>query len=249
MHRSDFRAAGGKRQGIEEVTVERHFDEELHALDEKLLTMARLVEESIALAVKSLKDRNEAYAQDVLKREAPINLLDVDIDELCMRLLALRQPMASDLRFITAGMKIGAELERMGDLAVNIAEVTLDLLKVPPLKPLIDIPRMAAVAQSMVKDSLNAFVNRDEKLAREVCLRDDEVDSLNDQIFREVLTYMMNDPTTINRAVGLILVGRHLERIADHATNIGEDVIFMVAGKTIKHHIEEIRRAAPAKTT
>jgi phosphate transport system protein len=189
--------------------MERHFDGELNALNEKLLHMARLV---------------------------------VDIDELCMKLLALRQPMAGDLRFITSGMKIGAELERMGDLAVNIAEVSLDLLKVLPLKPLIDIPRMAAVAQSMVKDSLNAFVNRDEKLARAVCERDDEVDSLNDQIFRELLTYMMNDPTTINRAVGLILIGRHLERIADHATNIGEDVIFMVAGKTIKHHIEEIRR-------
>jgi phosphate transport system protein len=222
--------------------MERHFDGELNALNEKLLHMARLVEESIALSVRSLKDRNEDYAHEVLRKEEMVNLLDVDIDELCMKLLALRQPMAGDLRFITSGMKIGAELERMGDLAVNIAEVSLELLKVPPLKPLIDIPRMAAVAQSMVKDSLNAFVNRDEKLARAVCERDDEVDSLNDQIFRELLTYMMNDPTTINRAVGLILIGRHLERIADHATNIGEDVIFMVAGKTIKHHIEEIRR-------
>ena len=227
--------------------MERHFDEELQSLNEKLLRMARLVEESIALAVKSLKDRNEIFAQDVLKREGPINLLDIDVDEQCMKLLALRQPMASDLRFITSGMKIGTELERMGDLAVNIAEVTLGLLRLPELKPLIDIPRMAAVAQGMVKDSLNAFVNRDEKLARDVCLRDDEVDSLNNQVFRELLTYMMDDPTTINRAVGLILVGRHLERIADHATNIGEDVIFMVAGKTIKHHIEEIRREAAAK--
>jgi len=134
----------------------------------------------------------------------------------------------------------------MGELAVNIAEVTLALLKVPPLKPLIDIPRMAGVALGMVKDALNAFVNRDEKLAREVLLRDDEVDSMNDQVFRELLTYMMEDPSTINRAVGLILVGRHLERIADHATNIGEDVIFMVAGTTIKHHIEEIRRSGGA---
>jgi phosphate transport system protein len=221
--------------------MERHFDGELNALNEKLLHMARLVEESIALAVRSLKDRNEDFAREVLRKEEKVNLLDVDIDELCMKLLALRQPMAGDLRFITSGMKIGAELERMGDLAVNIAEVSLDLLKVPPLKPLIDIPRMAAVAQSMVKDSLNAFVSRDEKLARAVCERDDEMDSLNDQVFRELLTYMMNDQSTINRAVGLIL-GRHLERIADHATNIGEDVIFMVAGKTIKHHIEEIRR-------
>jgi phosphate transport system protein len=222
--------------------MERHFDAELNVLNEKLLHMARLVEESIARSVQSLKDRNEDYALEVLRKEQDVNLLDVDIDELCMKLLALRQPMAGDLRFITSGMKIGAELERMGDQAVNIAEVSLELLKVPPLKPLIDIPRMAALAQSMVKDSLNAFVNRDEKLARAVCERDDEMDSLNDQVFRELLTYMMNDQSTINRAVGLILIGRHLERIADHATNIGEDVIFMVAGKTIKHHIEEIRR-------
>ncbi len=222
--------------------MERHFDAELNVLNEKLLHMARLVEESIARSVQSLKDRNENYALEVLRKEQDVNLLDVEIDELCMKLLALRQPMAGDLRFITSGMKIGAELERMGDLAVNIAEVSLDLLKVPPLKPLIDIPRMAALAQGMVKDSLNAFVNRDEKLARAVCERDDEMDSLNDQVFRELLTYMMNDQSTINRAVGLILIGRHLERIADHATNIGEDVIFMVAGKTIKHHIEEIRR-------
>jgi phosphate transport system protein len=227
--------------------MERHFDGELNALNEKLLHMARLVEESIALSVRSLKDRNEDYAREVLRKEEVVNFLDVDIDELCMKLLALRQPMAGDLRFITSGMKIGAELERMGDLAVNIAEVSLDLLKVRPLKPLIDIPRMAAVAQSMVKDSLNAFVNRDEKLARSVCERDDEVDSLNDQIFRELLTYMMNDQSTINRAVGLILIGRHLERIADHATNIGEDVIYLVIGKTIKHHIEEIRRESGVK--
>ena len=222
--------------------MERQFDAELNTLNEKLLHMARLAEESVALAVKSLKERNEAFAQDVLRRETDVNLLEIDIDELCMRLLALRQPVASDLRFITSAMKIGSDLERVGDLAVNIAEVSLELLKQPPLKPLIDIPRMASLAQSMVKDALNAFVNRNEVLARVVCERDDEVDSLNDQVFRELLTYMMNDPSTINRAVGLILIGRHLERIADHATNIGEDVIYLVLGKTIKHHIEEIRR-------
>jgi len=222
--------------------MERQFDAELNTLNEKLLHMARLAEESVALAVKSLKERNEAFAQDVLRRETDVNLLEIEIDELCMRLLALRQPVASDLRFITAAMKIGSDLERVGDLAVNIAEVSLELLKQPPLKPLIDIPRMASLAQSMVKDALNAFVNRNEVLARVVCERDDEVDSLNDQVFRELLTYMMNDPSTINRAVGLILIGRHLERIADHATNIGEDVIYLVLGKTIKHHIEEIRR-------
>jgi phosphate transport system protein len=129
-------------------------------------------------------------------------------------------------------------LERIGDQAVNIAERTLELLKLPLLKPLIDIPRMADLAQNMVKDSINAFVNRDEKLARDVCQRDDEVDDLNDQIFRELLTYMMQDPSNISRAVDFILVGRHVERIADHATNISEDVIYYVKGKTIKHHCE-----------
>jgi phosphate transport system protein len=227
--------------------MEREFDAELNALNEKLFHMARLAEESVDLSVKSLKERNEALAQDVFKREGNINLLEIEIDELCMRLLALRQPVAGDLRFITSAMRIGSELERVGDLAVNIAEVSAGLIKQPPLKPLIDIPRMASLAQGMIKDSLNAFVHRDEKLARAVCERDDEVDSLNDQIFRELLTYMMNDRSTINRAVGLILIGRHLERIADHATNIGEDVIYLVLGKSIKHHIEEIRRQAAAR--
>jgi phosphate transport system protein len=158
-----------------------------------------------------------------------------------MRLLALRQPMAADLRFITSAMKIGSDLERIGDLAVNIAERTLEILKYPQLKPLIDIPRMAALAQNMVRDVINAFVNGDAELAQNVCTRDDQVDKLNDQIFRELLTYMLEDASTIHRAVDLILIGRHLERIADHATNIGEDVIYMVRGKTIKHHIEEGR--------
>jgi len=219
--------------------MERQFDEELKGLSEKLLNMAGRVEESIALSVKALKDRKEELARDVLLREEKINILEIEIDESCMKLLALRQPMAGDLRFITSAMKIAAELERMGDQAVNIAERSLELIKHPQLKPLIDIPRMAVMAQDMVRDSLNAFINRDELLARSVCERDDDVDCLNDQVFRELLTYMMEDPETINRAVDLILVGRHLERIADHATNIGEDVIYMVKGKTIKHHIEE----------
>ncbi len=221
--------------------MERPFDEELKALKEKLLEMASRAEEQIALAVRALKDREEKLACRVLEREEAINLLDIEIDEMGLRLLALRQPMAADLRFITSGLKIGSDLERIGDLAVNIAERTLDLLKSPQLKPLIDIPRISAMAQDMVRDALNAFVNGDDKLAREVCERDDAVDKLNDQVFRELLTYMMQDPGTIARAVDLILVGRHLERIADHATNIGEDVIYMVRGKTIKHHFEEGR--------
>ncbi len=219
--------------------MERRFDEELNTLKEGLLRMASLTEESIILAVKSLKDRKEELAREVLKKEENINLLDIEIDELCLKLLALRQPMATDLRFITSAMKISSDLERIADQSVNIAERSLELINFPLLKPLIDIPRMANLAQSMVKDAINAFINRDDKLARSVCQRDDEVDSLNDQIFRELLTYMMQDPSTIRRAVDLILVGRHLERIADHATNIGEDVIYYVKGKTIKHLWEQ----------
>ncbi|MFQ6108426.1 MAG: phosphate signaling complex protein PhoU [Candidatus Aminicenantales bacterium] len=215
--------------------MKRPFDEELNTLKERLLRMASLAEESITLAVKSLKDRKEGLAREVFKREKTINLLDIEIDELCLKLLALRQPMAVDLRFITSAMKIVSELERIGDQAVNIAERSLDLIKLPLLKPLIDIPRMAALAQDMVKDAIDAFINRDDRLAKDVCERDDEVDNLNNQIFRELLTYMMQDPSTIRRAVDLILVGRHLERIADHATNIAEDIIYYVKGKTIKH--------------
>ena len=210
--------------------MERHFDEELKDLKEKLLRMAGLAEDSIAKAVKALKDRDEALVGQVFEQEERINLLEIEIEEVCLRLLALRQPMAGDLRFIASAMKIGSELERIGDQSVNIAERTTELLKVPLLKPLIDIPRMAGLAQAMVVDSINAFVNRDAELARQICARDDEVDQINHQIFRELLTYMMEDPATIPRAVELILIGRHLERIADHATNIGEDVIYLVKG-------------------
>jgi phosphate transport system protein len=224
--------------------MERFFDEELKNLKEKLLRMAGLVEESIELAIEALKDQKEEPARQVLCHETEINTLDVEVDEACLRLMALRQPMAGDLRFITSAMKITSELERMGDLAVNVAEQALILAKLPQLKPLIDIPRMARLAQAMVRDSINAFVNRDEALARSVCERDDEVDNLDEQIFRELLTYMMEDPASIKRAVALILVSRNIERMADHATNVGEDVIYLAKGKTIKHHVDRKREAA-----
>jgi len=229
--------------------MERMFDEELKNLKEMLLRMAGLVEESIELAIEALKEQKEAPAQEVLKNEERINLFDVEVDEACLRLMALRQPMAGDLRFITSAMKIDSELERMGDLAVNVAEQSLILSKLPLLKPLIDIPRMARLAQAMVRDAINAFINHDEALARSVCERDDEVDALDDQIFRELLTYMMEDPATIARAVALILVSRNLERMADHATNIGEDVIYLVKGKTIKHHIDRKRESGSVRPT
>jgi len=219
--------------------MERHFDEELTELNKQLLRMTSLVEEAICVSIKALVERKDDLAGEVIKRDEAINMLEIEIDELCLRLLALYQPKAIDLRFITSAMKINNDLERIADQAVNIAERTQEIIKQPLLKPLIDIPRMATIAQKMVKDSIDALVNKDEALARDVCKRDDEVDNLNDQIFRELLTYMIQDPKTITRAVELILVGRHLERIADHATNIAEDVIYFIHGKDIRHHLEE----------
>jgi phosphate transport system protein len=218
--------------------MERHLDEEFDLLKEKLLRMAALTEDAISLSISSLKDRKEELAQKVLEQEEEINLLDVEMDDLCLTILARQQPMASDLRFLASVFRISSELERIADQAVNIAQRSLELLKSPTLKPLIDIPRMAQMAQKMVKDSIDAFIQKDADLAKNVCERDDEVDELNDQIFRELLTYMMQDTSSIKRAVDLILIGRHLERIADHATNISEDVIYFVKGKTIKHHCE-----------
>ncbi len=219
--------------------MQRHFDEELTLLNHEILRMGGLVEEAIGKALKALVERDATLAQTVIRSDDPINLLEVEIEERALQLIALHQPAASDLRLLAMVLKINNDLERMGDQAVNIAERTLELLKEPLLKPLIDIPRMAQLAQAMVKDSLDAFVRRDAQLARDVCRRDDEVDRLNDQVFRELLTYMMGEPKTITRAVDLILVGRHLERIADHATNIAEDVVYLVQGKTVKHHLEE----------
>ena len=218
--------------------METQFQKELEELKENLLKMAAMVEEAIQTAVQSLVQRNSDLAQKTFEGENKINAMEITIEDMCLRLLALRQPMAADLRFITAAMKIITDLERMGDQAVNIAERAISLNQEPQLKPYIDIPRMAEIAQSMVKDVLDAFVNHDSKLARSVCQRDDLVDGLNDQVFRELLTYMMSDPKTTTRAVHLMIVCRCLERIADHATNIAEDVIFMVDALVIKHHAD-----------
>jgi phosphate transport system protein len=220
------------------MSTETQFQRELERLKEHLLKMATLVEGTISMAVQALVKRDSEMAEEVFKKENQINEMEIAIDDLCLKLLALRQPMAVDLRFITSAMKIITDLERMGDQAVNIAERALTLNQEPQLKPYIDIPRMAEITQSMVKDVLDAFVQRDAKLARSVCERDDLVDGLNDQVFRELLTYMIADPKTITRAVHLIIVCRCLERIADHATNIAEDVIFMVEALVIKHHAD-----------
>jgi len=219
--------------------MERHFDEELKNLKQKLLQMADTAQEMIGLSIKSLVERNEAYAQDVFVLEEKVNHIEIEVEDAALRLLALRQPAARDLRLLTAVLKINNDLERVADQAVNISEISIFLLKEPPLKPLIDIPHMAHLAQKMIKNSIDAFVRHDSKLAKEVCSDDDEVDRINDQIFRELLTYMMEDARSVTRAVDLILVSRNLERIADHATNISEDVIFIEEGKNIKHHFQD----------
>jgi len=213
-----------------------HFESELQALRNQLLTMGALVEERVHQAVHALVHRREEEAERVIAADKEINDLQIDIDDRALRLLATQSPLAVDLRLITSTMKINANLERMGDQAVNVAENVLKLLPHPPLKPLIDIPRMAEIAKKMTRDSLDAFVNRDPDLARDVLRRDDEVDLLKDQIFRELLTYMMADPGTISRALSLILISRNLERIADHATNIAEDVIFIAEARDVRHH-------------
>jgi phosphate transport system protein len=219
--------------------MERHFDDELKDLRQKLLGMADTAQEMIGLAVKALVERKKELTDRVFQLEETVNHTEIEIEEEVLRLMALRQPIARDLRLLTAVLKINNDLERMGDQAVNISETVEFLLKEPPLKPLIDIPQMASLAQKMIKGSIEAFVHEDTKHAEQVCRDDDEVDRLNDQLFRELLTYMIQDPKNITRSLDLILISRNLERIADHATNIAEDVVFIVEGKNIKHHIQE----------
>ena len=215
--------------------MQRHFHEELEALKQTLLAMGGLVEDQIRRVMKALLERDDVMAQEVVERDRQVNTYDVEVDEQCVSLLALYQPAAGDLRFITTAMKIVTDLERIGDQAVNIAQRVLELNREPQLKPYIDLPRMAEQAQRMVKESLDAFVARDTALARQVCGEDSEVDLLKEQIFRELLTFMMEDPRTIPRAIRLILISRFMERVADHATNIAEMVIYMVEGKMVRH--------------
>jgi len=211
------------------------FDEELRALKERILKIGSLVETAIHMSVQSLVERNSELAREVIKKDHHINALDIEIDEDCIRLIALRQPKARDLRFITTAMKITTDLERMGDLAVNIAERALELNEQPQLKPYIDIPRMADISQGMVRDSLDALVRECTNLPYEVIKRDNEVDQLTVQVFNELLLYMIQDPATISRAMRITYVAKYLERIADHATNIAEMVIYLCQGKMIRH--------------
>jgi phosphate transport system protein len=216
-----------------------HFQEELEQLKSRLLEMGGLAEDRVRSAVKALVDRDASMVDMVLSGDHPINQLHIEIDGRCFRMLALHQPMAVDLRAIMSAVKINTDLERVGDLAINIAEAVLRYLGHAPVKELIDIPKMADIAQNMLRDALDAYVRRDTALAQAVLDQDDALDGLKTLVFRELLTYMLRDAQTIEPALDLILISRHLERIGDHATNIAEDVIFMVSARDVRHHASE----------
>ena len=221
--------------------MERIFDEELKQLRQYILTMASLVEEAIFKSIEALKQRDKSLAEAVIACDKRIDELENKIDEFCLDLIALRQPVAQDLRFITMAMQSDADLERMADLAVDIAQRAEELIAQPPLKPLIDIPKLAEIAQKMVKEAIDAFINKDVELAKKVVFTDREADALRDLIQKELIyDYMVKDGSTAPRAVPLILVTRHLERICDHATNIAEDVIYMTDAKMVRHHPEKL---------
>lgn len=221
--------------------MERHFDEELKELHKAILEMAALAQEAIRNSIEALKNRQKREAQNVINADDEIDKLELIIDEKCIDLIARYQPMAGDLRFIATGMKINAELERIADLAVDISQRVLELVDKPMLKPLVDIPKLSVVAQNMIQEAIDSFVKRDVGLAKKVVLSDEEADQLRNLVQQELVNdYMAKDPTTAPRAMPLLLIARHLERICDHASNIAEDVIYMVEGKVVKHHIEEL---------
>ncbi len=216
----------------------RHFEQELERLKIMLLEMASLVEAAIFKSISSVANKDVSLAEEVLKNEARINRMEIDIDDLAIKLLALQQPMAGDLRLIAAALKINNDLERMGDLAVNIAERAIELIEEPVIKPMVDIPHIAALVQSMVHKALDSFVNKDVELARSVLASDDAVDDLRTASFHELISFMERTRNSIPQAVSLLSIVRNLERIADHATNIAEDVIFYVKGIDVRHHAE-----------
>ena len=217
----------------------RHFAVELEELNQALLEMGALVESTIHCSVQALVDRDERMARRVIEDETRVNQMELDVDSRVTRLLALNQPVAGDLRLLIIALKINTDLERMGDLAVNIAERAISLSKAPVVKPLIDTPRMASLVEDMLHSSLDAFVKRDAALAEKVLPADDEVDSIRDNIYSELLEVMQSNPSIVPSAIHLMFVARNLERIADHTTNIAEDVIFLVRGIDIRHHVAQ----------
>jgi phosphate transport system protein len=217
----------------------RHFDKEIEHLKELLLRMGAMVEDSINESIRALLERDTAAAQKVIDSDTAVDRMELEIDQHTIELIAMMQPAAVDLRFVAAAMKITPELERVADLAVDVCERAIELNREPPLKPLLDIPRLARITQDMVRQSLDAFVRRDATLAREVIARDDEVDLLTEQSFRELLTYMLEDSRNISRAIRLTFIGKYFERMADGATNICEMVVYLAEGKVIKHQHEQ----------
>jgi phosphate transport system protein len=219
--------------------AKRHFQDELDQLKQRLLTMGGLAEERVRIAVRGLAEGDSKLMADIIRGDAEVNRLHLEVDDRCFKLLALHQPMASDLRTIVAAVKINSDLERVGDLAVNIAEAAQRYVTHPPVKPLVDIPRMGDLAQGMLHDALDAFVSGNVALAQSVLDSDDLLDDLKNQVFRELLTYMIGEPRTVEPGLDLVLVSRHLERVGDHATNIAEDVIFIVNAQDVRHHASE----------
>lgn len=219
--------------------MERQLDHDLDRVRQMLLRMGGMVEEMVAKATQALVDRSSRLCTEVIDGDNQVDQLEMEIDELSHSILGRRQPTAVDLRFLVAVMKINSDLERIGDSAVNIAQSVEQINEQPPLKPYIDLPHLSQLVQKMVRNSLDAFVNKDTRLATEVCESDDEVDGLYKQIFRELLTYMIEDPKTVSRALHLLLISRNMERIADHATNIAEDVIYYVEGRDIRHAMSQ----------
>lgn len=217
----------------------RHFEQELEQLKAKLLEMSALVESAIYRSVQGVVEKNEELAQQVLRNEGRINQLEIEIDDKAIGMLALQAPLAADLRLVTASIKINNDLERMGDLSVSIAQSALALVKEPVIRPLIDIPHIAGLAQGMVRKALDSFVNRDPELARSVLASDDAVDNMRTASYHELISFMESNPQQIPQALYLLSVIRNLERIADHATNIAEDVLFLVKGIDVRHHNEE----------
>jgi phosphate transport system protein len=217
----------------------RHFEQELEQLKAKLLEMSALVESAVYRSVQGVVEKNEELAQQVIRNEARVNQLEIEIDDMAISILALQAPLAADLRLVTAAIKINNDLERMGDLSVSIAQSALALLKEPVIRPLIDIPHIAGLAQSMVRKALDAFVHRDAELARSVLASDDAVDNMRTASYHELISFMETNPQQIPQALYLLSVVRNLERIADHSTNIAEDVLFLVKGIDVRHHNEE----------
>jgi len=220
---------------VEREHTSKHYEQQLRELKDKLLLMSHSAEEMISDAIRALVERRPALAEDVIRRDDDVDALEVSIDNLCYEILALEQPVARDLRFIATTLKIVKDLERIGDIGVNIAERGLELIQEPELKRLVDLPIMADAAQRILKESLDAFVNSDDELAERVIHNDNVVDDLYEQIFRELLTYMLEDPRSISRAIKLIFIAKHLERVGDHSANIAEMVIFLVRGQDIRH--------------